>query len=685
MRLLALVMFAAAAHADEPPLPPAPPRPRPAYESVVKSERREAGPVQTRIPAAEAQRAPGTAGDPLKVVDDLPGVARPAFGSRDLIIWGAATTDSRVLVDGVEIPALYHVGGLRSTVNGELVRSVELVPGAFAAAYGRARGGLGRVETRAPEREGVHGAVSADVLDASALLTASLGKRVSVAIAGRYSWLDLLLAKLLPAAAESYFPIPRWADYQLLATVRISESERLSVSFLGANDQLTRSLPAADPAFAQRDALETATYRGIVRYTRRGADSLGEVAPYFGWDSSLKTTDFGGRPTRLANGTFRFGVRAFWQKPLGRFELTVGLDLDGARAHIERSGALTLPPREGDLYVFGQPPGDDVYADRYSILQVDAAPYVRGDLRLGPVTLSPGLRLAAQLTDGDHLLPANGGAPALGFRRVDWLADPRLAVRVRAGPRVVVTAAGGLYHQLPAPEDLSAVFGNPGLGSASAWHLAAGAEVRILEALSAEATGFYKWLDGLASRNAAATPPVGQALVQQGSGRVFGAQFFLRFRPWRGLFGFVGYTVSRSERQDHPGGPVRLFDGDQTHLLTAVASYAFRGWSFGTRLRYATGLLRTPVVGSYYDPKDDRFDPLFGAQNSIRLDDFFQLDVRVDRSFVWTRAALDLYLEIQNVTYRQNAEELAYSEDWTRRGAIHGLPTLAVLGAKVTF
>ena len=38
-----------------------------------------------------------------------------------LVVWGAAPAETRVNVDGVEIPALYHVGGLRSTVGADLV------------------------------------------------------------------------------------------------------------------------------------------------------------------------------------------------------------------------------------------------------------------------------------------------------------------------------------------------------------------------------------------------------------------------------------------------------------------------------------------------------------------------------------------------------------------------------------
>ena len=53
------------------------------------------------IAADQARRVPGTQGDVLKVVESLPGVARAAAGSGQLVVWGAAPQDTRVYVDGV--------------------------------------------------------------------------------------------------------------------------------------------------------------------------------------------------------------------------------------------------------------------------------------------------------------------------------------------------------------------------------------------------------------------------------------------------------------------------------------------------------------------------------------------------------------------------------------------------------
>src|SRR5262249_2870760 len=114
-------------------------------EVVVVAPKIQKEVVSTEIKVEEGRRVAGTGGDTLKVVQNLPGVARAAFGSGALIVWGAAPQDTRVYVDGVRIPSLYHIGGVRSTVNADMVRSIDLSPGGYGAEYGRGLGGLVQV------------------------------------------------------------------------------------------------------------------------------------------------------------------------------------------------------------------------------------------------------------------------------------------------------------------------------------------------------------------------------------------------------------------------------------------------------------------------------------------------------------------------------------------------------------
>src|SRR5215468_1970736 len=76
--------------------------------AVVRAPRIKKEAVETRIRTEEARKVPGTQGDTLKVVQNLPGVARSAFGSGQLIVWGSSPKETTVNVDGVQIPSLYH-------------------------------------------------------------------------------------------------------------------------------------------------------------------------------------------------------------------------------------------------------------------------------------------------------------------------------------------------------------------------------------------------------------------------------------------------------------------------------------------------------------------------------------------------------------------------------------------------
>jgi hypothetical protein len=247
-------------------------------------------------------------------------------------------------------------------------------------------------------------------------------------------------------------------------------------------------------------------------------------------------------------------------------------------------------------------------------------------------------------------------------------------------------AAYGRYRQPPLAEDLSPVFGNPTLGASSGHHFLGGGEFQLTDSLGVETTAFYTTSSGLAARNPIPSPLIAEALVGIGAGRSYGAQFMLRKSLKDGFFGWIAYTLLRAERQDEPSQPYRLFDFDQTHVLTALAAYQFgKGFDVSTRFRYATGYPRSPVVGSYYDTRRDIYEPELGPKNTSRIPDFWQLDVRVAKRFTFGTQEIEAYIDVQNVTNRENPEEIAYSPDYTQRRYVYGLPILPVVGARWSF
>jgi TonB family protein len=681
--------------------------------TLVRAPRIKKEAVETRIRTEEARRVPGTQGDTLKVVQNLPGVARAAFGSGDLIVWGSAPNETKVNVDGVEIPSLYHVGGFRSTINSDLVRSIDLAPGSYGAEYGRGLGGLVRIDLGPLPKDGVHGYVAADLLDTSALISTALTPKLRLAVAGRISYFDRLLPLVTSEDVGDFVPIPRYDDYSARMTWALRPDEEVAVTFLASDDHLRRAIPSSDPSEIRSDNTDTGWKRLIFRYARLLPDGASVVVtPSIGFDSSSEIESFGSTPVDLKSHTWQYALRASYRKRVApSTTLSFGIDMQARSSTLDRSGSLTLPAREGDITVFGIPPRSDIAVDHWNVLVIDTAPFLNAEINIGRLSLVPGLRFEPVLIEGDPLIPTEGVLPPTGYASfslpknpVDelpndpvsrairasqvfaYLPNPRISAAFRASKRLTLSAGGGIYGQAPDPQDMSPVFGNPTIGLSRAAHISGGFSYKLRPTLTFETVGFYKRLWDLVSRSELATPPVGESLTQDEIGRVYGAQVLLRQELVHGFFGWISYSWSRSERRDHPDTDWRLFDFDQTNVLGVVASYQLgHGWDVGTRFRYTTGFPRTPVVSSYYDVLNAQYAPVFGAQNSIRIPAFYQLDARVEKSIVYRRCKLNVYLDVQNITDRQNPEEIIYNYNFTQRAYITGFPTLAIVGARLEF
>src|SRR5580692_7266806 len=538
--------------------------------AVVRAPRIKKEAVETRIRTEEARRVPGTQGDTLKVVQNLPEVARSSFGSGELIVWGAAPNETKVNVDGVEIPALYHVGGFRSTINSDLVRSINLSPGAYGADYGRGLGGLVRIDLGQLPNEGTHGYVAADNLDASALLSTALTPQLRLAVAGRISYLDRLLPLVTSADVGDFVPIPRYDDYQARATLSLRQDEELALTFLASDDHLRRAIPSDDPSEVRAQNLDSGWKRVILRYARLLPDGASVVVtPSFGFDSSSNQELFGSTPADVRQSTYQYALRAAYRRRVGSSTtLAFGVDMQAQSSTLDRNGSLTLPAREGDPFVFGQPPRNDIASDHWNVLVVDTAPYAIAEINLGRLSLVPGLRFEPVLIEGSPALPTGGPAPPNGYasfslpenpidelpndrfsralKALRYLPNPRIAAAFRATKKLTLTAGAGIYGQPPDPQDMSPVFGNPTIGVSRAAHLSAGFNYKLRPTLTLEVVGFYKRMWDLVSRNDV-PPPVADQLTQDEIGRAYGGQVLLRQELLRGFFGWITYSWTRSE------------------------------------------------------------------------------------------------------------------------------------------
>jgi len=181
-----------------PAVPPSPSAALPVAENVapaaapegsldidVEGERPPREPTRRVLEAAEITKIPGTNGDALRAVQNLPGIARPPGLDGLLIVRGSSPRDSQVFVDKTNVPLVYHFGGLSSVIPSEMLERIDFYPGNFGPEFGRASGGVVDVGVRSPKKEGYGGLFQVDLLDARLIAEGAITEDTRILIAGR--------------------------------------------------------------------------------------------------------------------------------------------------------------------------------------------------------------------------------------------------------------------------------------------------------------------------------------------------------------------------------------------------------------------------------------------------------------------------------------------------------------------
>lgn len=703
MKVVALLLLWTAAPEPEVPVSEAAdaPQPEPGESApepiqdesrvvIVRATRREA--VQQELDVEQAERVAGTQGDAVKALRTVPGVSRPQLGSGGLSIWGATPAQSRLYVDGIPVPRLFHLGGSRSIMPTPMVGSVRLVPAGARVPYGRAIGGFAEVETRVLPDPGdpilADGFARLDPIDVAAGAGMQLGERAWTSAALRRSLLDQTFARVAPSSARQLVPIPVYWDYQSKTRIRVSAHDDLTLLVFGSYDRVQRGIPSATPEVAF-DELRISGFHRVglrLKRARRDGSSL-LISAWAGLDNDRQRQSFGRVQTVASARVWSGGLRVEESRRVKAWlRVNLGVDLELRRTLSARDGALTLPSREGDRVSFGQAPGDRVANDNWSNTTVGLAGYAA--LRFGPESRSweiePGLRVEPLIQSGSRVVPVRPIEPEVGYSEITMAVDPRLQLGWAISKSVRVYGSAGRYHQSAAASDLSPIFGTPRLAPARAYQVVAGIAVRPVSWFGIDLTGFWARSEQLARRSSEPTPAIANALVADGSGQNYGGQLSVQAQPSERSYLSVGYAVIRAERKDGPQAAWRLFDGDQTHNAQLGGGWSHRsGVELGARAVVSSGNPRTPVLSATYNAGSGGYDPVFGPHNSIRLPTFFELSARIGwrREFVW--GELRTWLDVQNATNRRNGAEYFYSQDYASRGLVRGLPVLPSLGVQV--
>ncbi len=634
--------------------------PEPDVEEVeVRGEKPPRSLTKRTLDQREISRIPGTNGDALRSLMNLPGVARPPGLAGLLIVRGSAPQDSQYFIDGTPVPIVYHFGGLSSVVPTEMIERLDFYPGNFSAQFGRAMGGVVDVGLLEPSGDRLHGMAEVDLIDSRVLAQGPIfdtGWRF--AIAGRRSYLDLWLGPVLKAAKSSVSVSPVYYDYQAILERDLGKHSSIRFAFFGSDDKLTllnTATSSAEPELAGSLSTHTGFWRGQVLYKNRFSD-----------DTELRMVAAIGRDAiSFSAGNLSFNLVDYpvtgrvelSQKLDKRLTMNVGFDVIEAPF----TASVHLPP----FMKPGQPPTGPFSAQMPLSTQVTGTVYQPATYVEWEATpwhgsrIVPGIRLDYNKDTGS------------------WDIDPRINVRqdITTAPRTTIKGGVGIFSQPPQAQETNSVFGTPGLTDQRAIHYDLGVEREVTRNIDASLEGFYKQLDYLVS------PGIGSV----GTGVIYGAETLIRYKPDAHFFGWLAYTLSRSLRRDAPGMPLELSQFDETHILTVLGSYRLgHGWEIGARYRLTSGYMYTPESYGFYDENIGTYVaqqayPPFGS----RLPLFQSLDLRVDKTWKFRWGQIGVYLDTLNVFNNGNVDGISYNYNFTRTSFIPDLPFLPSLGIRV--
>ncbi len=647
-------------------------------DELVGVYQRQREPEVTRrtLTVDEVRRIPGTFGDPVRVIQNLPGAARSPFGSGGLIIRGANPEDTRVYVDGVLVPLVYHLGGYVSIVNSDLIEAVDYLPGGYSARYGRGMGGVVDIRTQEDPPEEGRLSWSTDLLDSGGLYQGQVGGW-GVSLAARRSYIDAILAPLSDTLGATL--LPRWYDYQVKVSPLDFDRGTFSLLVFGFQDRLTLVLPedtAAGTSGIFDGDLDTAysSHRAVMRLDLDLTDTLTlKTTSALSFDDVVFdiTDDF--RFYQSAPGlTLRAELP--WQVSEG-VKLTPGLDFLGSQYDVQ----ITLPFSEDQLRSYDPLSESESFAFGFSGLGL--SPDLFLDAQLQPfadrdrLLLNPGIRWSTLRLDASYF-------------QTDW--DPRIGARLRLTEGGYLKGGTGIYTQAPQGQDFGFSQEDVTVGFERSWSSEIGYEQQLTPGLSADLTVFHRAISDLIVDNPeAAEDPEASIYANLGSGRVNGLEVMVRQAAVNNVFGWVSYTLSRSQRNDTPEDDEAWypFSFDQTHILVLLGGYRFP-YDIGVsgKLQYVTGNPYTPYVGGVYDIDQDSYAAFpSGDRNSERQPDFFAVDARIDKLFTFKRWQLEAYVDLLNVVKGENPEDIQYNYDYTESSWITGLPFIPSPGFNARF
>ena len=682
-------------------------------EVIVEGERLPPTVSRKDIRGSELRRIPGIGNDALKGLTTLPSIGVPNDYFGILYIRGSEPGSNLYYFDRTPLGYPFHWGGLLSTVSSEVIDKIDIYAGGYGGEFGLDSQAVLDIHSRDSLEKRTSGKFNLNILYSEGMLERRIGDEGYVSIAGRRSYIDLIVGRFIDGQQFPYF-----SDYQLKFAYPLGEKHHLTLNTFAATDHFrveeTTSVEATEVTELEEGQVEeeTQTFEGarISVFFKNGFNAQGiHLRSNFteNLTSQLSLTrsfnfltinfeapiitesvDFdsdGELVSEVDYGHYDVNIKVpvYTLREDMSYRLNLRPDDIGSQstpAALETGFLLSFSPansfedsripqfeESGDRVERVTPIVDEdgeivgetvVYEQQQELVGIEENHYEFGHNFL---------RAEGYLQGRYDPLPFLSGALGL---RLDYLdVTGQLSIQPRGSLSFALPSGSNLrlayghYEQSPQPHQILAENGNSGLGSSLARHYIMEIEHELSSRTEFKFATYYKDMQKLVTADEIAN------YLNQGTAYVGGVEAFLRHRVPDKFFGWISYAYTHAERRENPGGSYHPYFFDNTNIVSVVANYNFTPkFEIGAKWQYLSGTSEVPIssVVLIQDPLTRGLNPLLADVDesvTAELTSYHKLDLRVSYKFDFMGLRVGGFLDILNVYNQKNIVKFIFTPD----------------------
>ncbi|MEM7183857.1 MAG: TonB-dependent receptor plug domain-containing protein [Spirochaetota bacterium] len=638
------------------------------------------------------RKMPGTLGDSLKSIETLPGVNTPAFGSGAIIIRGSNPEHNQYFFDTLPIYYPFHLLGLNSVINNELIDSVNLYTGVYPAVYANASAGVIEITSpKEPALEKQKNVLQTSLFTSSFFYIQQLKESDRLIASARINYIEETYGNT--GLFTEGVRLPQYTDSQIVYTKNFSEKHQLRLYSLTANDFFSADIPtninSQNPLLAgARLATSTGFHTSALRYTYTPNDSSNyQIHAIYYRPFDRVNGRIGSLEANYLSSPGYYALRqdSHW-KLSSKLHVSAGIEL--RRLNYQFTGNTSIQSNPSNLSP--NPYAADPDYEQRNLQEKQQsfyyAGYLAGKWQYKNYTVQPQIRYEEY-----EFSRANALSPRL-YQELRW----------KEGKSKIFSKVS-LLGRFPTDFSFSERFGNPDLKFEKSQKVSLGFSTTYLKYIDIDLEGFQeKYYDlvvediyetRLLSRNTNQLEFLSQPflwnqrLYYSNNGKAYTRGYEVKIKkkkfPLRKLYSWVSYTWSQSfynsntntnPRSNYtseaeallfgqvPNSRTTFYDFDSTHLINFVLGWKFTPeWQLGLRWQYKTSFPFTRIIaddgGNTRNPFNLRriYFPVYSQQrNSERLPAYHRLDIRLDRSFHYKWGSVNYFIEAINAYGRRN-------------------------------